>query len=62
MQEDVNETIIEMIEKSNYEESVKKFLIESLRQEFFHSGGRWSYTDIYDKNIRKFCKDYKGKS
>lgn len=61
MEEDVNERIIEKIEKSEYEDSVKKFLIESIREEFSR-GRRWSYTDVYDKNIKKYSKNYKGEN
>lgn len=61
MEEDVNERIIEKIEKSEYDDSVKKFLIESIREEFLHYG-HWSYTDIYDKNIKRYSRDYKGES
>lgn len=59
MEEDVNERIIEKIEKSEYDDSVKEFLLESIREEFLHYGRHWKYTDVYDKNIKRYSKDYK---
>jgi len=62
MGENVNEIIIEKIEKSEYDENVKKFLIESIRQEFLnYKLQRWNYTNTYEKNIKKFSKNYTGK-
>lgn len=52
---DLNPVIIEEIEKSDYDERIKKFLIELLKLEADHSEEeRWNVCEEYEKLVKRF--------
>ena len=55
--EDLNPRIVKKIRESKYGKEIKEFLISAIREELDHSEkGRWHYTEVYDKLIKKHSK------
>lgn len=58
--EDINPRIMKKIWDSKYDDSVKEFLIEVIREEFTHSDqNQWHYGDVYDNLIKKYAAKLK---
>lgn len=59
MVENVNKKIIEKIQASDLDESVKKFIIELLRLEFQHiEEGKWKFGDEYERLIKHYSEKF----
>ena len=58
--EDINPRIIKKIWDSKYDDSIKKFLIEVIREELTHSDqNQWHYGDFYDNLIKIYAAKLK---
>lgn len=56
MKEDVNFRLIKKLKGSKYEENIREFLINAIREEFAKSElHHWSYADVYDQLIKKYA-------
>lgn len=57
MAEMVSPKLIDKILKSGFNERVKEFLIEAIREEFAHGDqARWNYVDFYKNIVEKYSK------
>jgi hypothetical protein len=55
--EDINPRIMEKIWHSKYGDSIKKFLIDIIREELSHSDqSQLHYGDVYDNLITKYAE------
>ena len=55
MKEDVNVRIIRKIKESDYDEKLKQFLINMIKEEFQNEElYNWDYARIYEQNIKKY--------
>lgn len=61
MSHDVNKKIIDKINDSKFDNSIKEFLTKLLIFELDNAGeARWRYSDKYDTAIRYFSEKFKG--
>ncbi|MBA7624665.1 hypothetical protein ES703_32076 [subsurface metagenome] len=56
MKEDINFRLIKKLKNSKYEENIREFLINAIREEFARSElHHWSYAEVYDQSIKKYA-------